>query len=109
MCYIIIVNPNQITGFTPGLTSIWNACFVGGILAAVVATLLMAFIANKPFALAAGILYFKIKQLFSLISEDQYEQAMPIVEKQRKKVYILAGLSTLFTILTIVMAIINNT
>ena len=54
MCYIIIVNPNQITGFTPGLTSIWNACFVGGILAAVVATLLMAFIANKPFALAAG-------------------------------------------------------
>ena len=61
------------------------------------------------FALAAGILYFKIKQLFSLISEDQYEQVMPIVEKQRKKVYTLAGLSTVFTILTIVMAIINNT
>jgi hypothetical protein len=61
------------------------------------------------FALAAGILHFKIRQLFSLISEDQYEQVMPIVEKQRRKVYILAGLSTLFTILTIVMAIINNT
>lgn len=36
MCYIIIVNPNQMTGFTPGLTSIWNACFVGGIIAAVI-------------------------------------------------------------------------
>lgn len=54
MCYIVIVNPNQMTGFTPGLDAMWNACFVGGILAAVIATLLMAFIANKPFALAAG-------------------------------------------------------
>ena len=53
MCYIIIVNPNQMTGFKE-LPEIWNACFVGGILAAVVATLLMAFVANKPFALAAG-------------------------------------------------------
>lgn len=54
MCYIVIVNPSQMTGFTGGLTTIWNACFVGGIIAAVVATLCMAFIANKPFALAAG-------------------------------------------------------
>ncbi|MBQ6817834.1 MAG: NCS2 family permease [Bacilli bacterium] len=53
MCYIIIVNPNQMTGFN-NLPEIWSACFVGGILAAVLATLLMAFVANKPFALAAG-------------------------------------------------------
>jgi AGZA family xanthine/uracil permease-like MFS transporter len=53
MCYIVIVNPNQMTGFNQ-LPEIWNACFVGGILAAVIATLLMAFVANKPFALAAG-------------------------------------------------------
>ena len=53
MCYIIIVNPNQMTGFN-NFPEIWNACFVGGILAAVIATLLMAFVANKPFALAAG-------------------------------------------------------
>lgn len=52
MCYIIIVNPNQMTGFAQG--PMWNACFVGGILAAVIATLVMAFVANKPFALAAG-------------------------------------------------------
>ncbi|MGI6378148.1 MAG: NCS2 family permease [Bacilli bacterium] len=57
MCYIIIVNPNQMIGFSfdvPGIWGIWNACFVGGILAAVIATLCMAFLANKPFALAAG-------------------------------------------------------
>ena len=53
MCYIIVVNPNQMTGFE-SMPSIWNACFVGGIIAAVIATLCMAFIANKPFALAAG-------------------------------------------------------
>ena len=53
MCYIIVVNPNQMTGFE-SMPSVWNACFVGGILAAVIATLCMAFIANKPFALAAG-------------------------------------------------------
>lgn len=54
MCYIVIVNPNQMTGFTAGMTAIWNACFIGGIVAAVIATVCMAFIANKPFALAAG-------------------------------------------------------
>ena len=53
MCYIVIVNPNQMTGFS-GLGAIWNACFLGGIIAAVIATCCMAFIANKPFALAAG-------------------------------------------------------
>ena len=57
MCYIIIVNPNQMVGFSfgvPGIDGIWNACFIGGIVAAVIATVCMAFIANKPFALAAG-------------------------------------------------------
>ena len=57
MCYIIIVNPNQMIGFSfdyPNAGAIWNACFVGGIIGAVVATLCMAFIAKKPFALAAG-------------------------------------------------------
>lgn len=54
MCYIIIVNPNQMTGFSAGMGHIWNACFVGGIISAVIATLCMAFIAKKPFALAAG-------------------------------------------------------
>ena len=55
MCYIVIVNPNQMTGFNPLVPgSVWNACFIGGIIAAVIATLCMAFLANKPFALAAG-------------------------------------------------------
>ena len=56
MCYIVVVNPGQMTGFSQGpeMAAIWNACFVGGILSAVIATLLMAFVAKLPFALAAG-------------------------------------------------------
>ncbi len=54
MCYIVIVNPNQITGFNSELSGIWNAVYVGGLIAAIIGTLLMAFLAKKPFAQAAG-------------------------------------------------------
>ena len=51
MCYIIIVNPNTMTDGIPGL---WNATFIGTIIAAVIGTLLYAFLAKKPFAQASG-------------------------------------------------------
>lgn len=56
MCYIIIVNPNQIVGFNFGgvFDGIWNAVYVGTIIAAVLGTLLYAFLAKKPFAQASG-------------------------------------------------------
>ena len=54
MAYIIIVNPNQITGFTPGLDSIWNAVYIATILASVIGTLLFAFYAKLPFAQSCG-------------------------------------------------------
>ena len=54
MCYIVIVNPSSMAGDATTFPWLYNACFIGGIVAAVIATLCMAFIANKPFALAAG-------------------------------------------------------
>ena len=60
------------------------------------------------FAFVAGLTYFKIKKLFSLIDESQYEEVMPIVEKQRRRVYIETFLSVLFTVTTVVLAIVNN-
>lgn len=54
MAYIIFVNPNQVTGFTEGLTEIWNAVYIGSILVAVIGTLLMALYAKMPFAQACG-------------------------------------------------------
>ena len=52
MCYIVLVNPNQISGFAPG--SIWNAVYIGGILAAIIGTVLTAVLGKMPFAQAAG-------------------------------------------------------
>ncbi len=54
MAYIIFVNPNQVTGFTPGLENIWNSVYVGSILVATIGTLLMALYAKMPFAQACG-------------------------------------------------------
>ena len=57
MAYIIIVNPNQIVGFSfgvPGIDRIWNAVYIASILGAVVGTMLYAFYAKLPFAQACG-------------------------------------------------------
>ncbi len=60
MAYIIALNPNILTNFKYGvdgsedLTALWNGVFVATCVASAVAMLAMAFIANKPFALAPG-------------------------------------------------------
>ena len=57
MAYIVVVNPNQIVGFSfgvEGIDKIWNAVYIASILAAVIGTLLYAFYANLPYAQACG-------------------------------------------------------
>lgn len=71
MAYIVFVNPNQVAGegangwlagaaaeagidVSAQLGQIWNSVFIASILAAVVGTLLMAFLADMPFAQACG-------------------------------------------------------
>ena len=66
MAYIVFVNPNQVAaeganGWLAGLGAngaalgqIWNAVYIASILGAIVGTLLMAFYAKLPFALACG-------------------------------------------------------
>lgn len=53
MAYIIQLNPNLLTNFAIG-TPLWNGVFLATVLSAAFGTLLMAFLANKPFALASG-------------------------------------------------------
>lgn len=53
MAYIIQLNPNLLTNFSVG-SSLWNAVFMATILSAFAGTFLMAFLANRPFALAPG-------------------------------------------------------
>lgn len=64
MAYIVALNPNLLTGFgrgdvttgilTDGTNGLWNAVFLATVLSAGIGSFLMAFLANKPFALAPG-------------------------------------------------------
>lgn len=66
MCYIVVVNPNQVAAGgangwlaelgadSAALGTIWNAVYIASILVAVIGTLLMAFYAKMPFAQACG-------------------------------------------------------
>ena len=60
------------------------------------------------FAAVAAMIYFKIKKLYSLIDESQYEQVEQIVEQQRRKIHISLLLSSIFTIATIVLSVVNS-
>lgn len=53
MCYIIFVNPDFLSGKSAH-PAIFNAAYIGTIIAAVIGTLLYAFLAKKPFAQASG-------------------------------------------------------
>ncbi len=55
MAYIIALNPNLLTGFTAnGGTALWNGVFLATCIASAIGTFVMAFLANKPFAMAPG-------------------------------------------------------
>ncbi|MDO4522376.1 MAG: NCS2 family permease [Eubacteriales bacterium] len=54
MAYIIALNPNLLTGFGANGQELWNAVFMATCLASAVGMFAMAFLANKPFAMAPG-------------------------------------------------------
>ena len=54
MAYIIALNPNLLTGFGAAGAELWNAVFMATCLASAVGMFCMAFLANKPFAMAPG-------------------------------------------------------
>lgn len=53
MAYIIALNPNLLTNFDGG-SPLWNGVFMATCIASAAGTLVMAFLANKPFAMAPG-------------------------------------------------------
>lgn len=54
MAYIIALNPNLLTGFGAEGQNLWNGVFMATCIASAIAMFVMAFAANKPFALAPG-------------------------------------------------------
>ncbi len=53
MAYIIALNPNLLTNFDVGST-LWNGVFMATCVASAIGMFCMAFLANKPFAMAPG-------------------------------------------------------
>ncbi len=53
MAYIIALNPNLLTGFATG-TPLWNGVFLATCISSAIGMFVMAFLANKPFAMAPG-------------------------------------------------------
>ncbi len=53
MAYIIALNPNLLTEFDVG-SSLWNGIFLATCIASAIGMFVMAFAANKPFAMAPG-------------------------------------------------------
>ena len=55
MAYIIALNPNLLTGFGKDtMPELWNGVFLATRIASAIGTIVMAFLANKPFAMAPG-------------------------------------------------------
>lgn len=54
MAYIIALNPNILTGFGDMGKELWNGVFMATCIASAVGMFVMAFLANKPFAMAPG-------------------------------------------------------
>ena len=55
MAYIIALNPNLLTGFGKDtMPELWNGVFLATCIASAIGTFVMAFLANKPFAMAPG-------------------------------------------------------
>lgn len=102
MAYIIALNPNLLTSFAQG-TPLWNGVFLATVISAAVGTLLMAFLANKPFALAPGMglnSYFATV-VATIAGVSIYENYDKYVESFGAGLTIILVSGILFTILTL--------
>jgi len=98
MAYIIQLNPNLLTNFATG-SPLWNAVFLATVLSSFTGTILMALLANKPFALAPGMglnTYFatvvaSIAVVTGLSYEDAFQGGLAII--------LISGI--LFTVLSL--------
>ncbi|MEF9983926.1 MAG: NCS2 family permease [Oscillospiraceae bacterium] len=99
MAYIVALNPNLLTNFGGHGANLWNAVFMATILSSFAGTAMMAFLANKPFALAPGMglnSYFAtIVATIAAVAGISYAEAFPA----GLAIILVSGI--LFTILTL--------
>ncbi len=87
MAYIIALNPNLLTSFGAEGQSLWNAVFLATCLASAVGMVVMAFAANKPFAMAPGmglnsffaVVVYNIVSITGLSYVESFQAALCII------------------------------
>ncbi len=87
MAYIVALNPNLLTGFGANGQNLWNAVFMATVLSAAIGTFCMAFLANKPFAMAPGmglnsffaVVVTNIAAITSMTYVESYQAALCII------------------------------
>ncbi len=86
MAYIIALNPNLLTNFASG-SPLWNGVFLATCIASAIGMFCMAFMANKPFAMAPGmglnsffaVVCANIVALTGMSYEESFQAGMVII------------------------------
>ena len=98
MAYIIALNPNLLTNFDTG-SPLWNGVFLATCIASAVGCIVMAFLANKPFAMAPGM---GLNSFFALVVANIVGiTGMSYVESFQSALVIILIEGILFIILSI--------
>lgn len=111
MCYIVIVNPNQVAAFgatgwlaeagadATALGQIWNAVYIASILVAMIGTLLMALYAKMPFAQACGM---GLNSFFcTMFVSGAFFSGMDVIEGYQAGLVIILLSGVVFLILSV--------
>ena len=70
MAYIIALNPNLLTGFGAEGQNLWNGVFLATCIASFIGMMVMAFVANKPFAINALQTLVDVRHQFLDVRQD---------------------------------------
>lgn len=99
MAYIIALNPNLLTGFgADGGAGLWNAVFMATCIASAVGMFVMAFLANKPFAMAPGM---GLNSFFAVVVANISLTGMTYVESFQTALCIIFIEGIIFFILSV--------
>ena len=99
MAYIIALNPNLLTNFGAEGQALWNGVFLATCIASAIGTITMAFLANKPFAMAPGM---GLNSFFALVVTNIVGMTgMSYLESFQAGLIIIFVEGIVFTILSI--------
>lgn len=100
MAYIIALNPNLLTGFgADGGKQLWNGVFMATCIASAVGMFVMAFAANKPFAMAPGM---GLNSFFALVTANIMTMTqMSYLESYQSALVIILIEGLIFAVLSV--------